>query len=159
VGSFLGLQFCSIGLPVCHYTSTMVFLSQLLCSTALGHSLPIFNCIFLKMLPLLYFVNIRILLLHIDPNLLFCSGFTFPTSFCIGMQQLIDFNPLHHLALLPTNAVPCVACPVLLPIYLRQISIPQIYSLMSSISFLWSSLLSRESEFSSGVPLSPVCCF
>jgi hypothetical protein len=36
VGSFLGLQFCSIGLLVCHYTSTMQFWSQLLCSTVLG---------------------------------------------------------------------------------------------------------------------------
>jgi hypothetical protein len=34
VGSFLGLQFYSIGLPVCCYTSTMQFLSQLFCSTA-----------------------------------------------------------------------------------------------------------------------------
>jgi hypothetical protein len=36
VGSFLGLQFYSIGLLVCQYTSTMQFLSQLLCSKALG---------------------------------------------------------------------------------------------------------------------------
>jgi hypothetical protein len=34
VGSFLGLQFYSIDLPACHCTSTMQFLSQLLCSTA-----------------------------------------------------------------------------------------------------------------------------
>jgi hypothetical protein len=33
VCSFLGLQFCYIDLPVCHCTSTMQFLSQLLCST------------------------------------------------------------------------------------------------------------------------------
>jgi hypothetical protein len=33
VGSFLGLQFYSIGLLVCCYTSTTQFLSQLLCST------------------------------------------------------------------------------------------------------------------------------
>ena len=32
VSSFLGLQFYSIGLLVCQYTSTMQFLSQLLCS-------------------------------------------------------------------------------------------------------------------------------
>ena len=38
VGSFLGLQFCSIDLPVCHYTNTMQFLSQLLCSTAWGQA-------------------------------------------------------------------------------------------------------------------------
>jgi hypothetical protein len=38
VGSFLGLQFYSIGLLVCRYTSTMQFLSQLLCSTALGQA-------------------------------------------------------------------------------------------------------------------------
>jgi hypothetical protein len=38
VGSSLGLQFCSIGLLVCHYTSTMQFLSQLLCSKALGQA-------------------------------------------------------------------------------------------------------------------------
>jgi hypothetical protein len=34
VGSFLGLQFYYIDLPVCSCTSTMQFLSQLLCSTA-----------------------------------------------------------------------------------------------------------------------------
>jgi hypothetical protein len=35
VGSFIGLQFYTIDLPVCHYTTTMeFFLSQLLCSTA-----------------------------------------------------------------------------------------------------------------------------
>ena len=34
VGSFLDLQFYSIDLPVCRCTSTMQFLSQLLCSTA-----------------------------------------------------------------------------------------------------------------------------
>ena len=35
VDSYLVLQFYSIALPVCHCTSTMKFLSQLLCSTAL----------------------------------------------------------------------------------------------------------------------------
>jgi hypothetical protein len=38
VGSFLGLQFYSIGLIICGYTSNMQFSSQLLCSTALGQA-------------------------------------------------------------------------------------------------------------------------
>ena len=53
VGSFLGLQFYSIGLLVCLYTSTMQFLSQLLCSKALGQAWwhLVSSCICIKRWP------------------------------------------------------------------------------------------------------------